>query len=116
MKFTKTYFVVLSAIQAVFFALPAFSDQPTENSTARIRQDLRAQSIQLIGRLSCKMTGTNAGQSCALRIQEEKSGKTYNLINANNAMKLYFNGITQVSIEGSFQDNETLTVASVKAL
>ena len=86
---------------------------------ATIRQELRASTIKIEGTLSCNLGEKNEGGACTLKFQDSKSGKSYDLSNANDAMRLYMSGSKNVAIEGTFSNNsngESIQISQVNAL
>lgn len=78
--------------------------------------DKKAKSIRIEGLLSCNMGETNTGQSCALKIQENGSGKVYQILNGSAAMHLLSEGKKNVAVEGSLENTETIALSKVSAL
>lgn len=111
---------VLFFVIAAVSALPAFSAPKYGDATLQIlRQEIQTKNVSIAGQLICKMSESNDGSACNLKIRDLKTGKTYTISETNefqNVMRMYQNGVTQVQINGTYRDTQTIQVASVKAL
>jgi len=100
---------LLVLVSFLGFVTPAFALY--EVSTAAIKQDMRNSVVKVEGSLICKLAEVNNGQPCELKFQD-REGKAFNLTNANNAIKMYYSGTTNVVIEGTIA-NSTIDVKSI---
>jgi hypothetical protein len=114
----QAQFALLALVQSLFLALPAFAAR--EGSELVIQRQERAAAdsklIRIEGLLTCKMGEVNTGQPCALRLEDAKSGKSFNLNNADAAMRMFQSGSTSVAIEGTYLDAQTISVGKVNPL
>ena len=110
--------VIAQITQVAFFSVPAFASRgdAVNLSTIRHESSIRSKLVRIEGALSCEMAAINSGAGCSLRILDNKSGQTFNLIEANNAMRLYQDGNTKVAIEGTMSDSQTIQVRKAEIL
>ena len=76
---------------------------------------INTQVVRIEGALTCDFA-ENSGKGCALRIQQNGTGKIFNLVEAANAMRLFMDGSRNVAVEGTLADNETLQVKKAEML
>lgn len=72
--------------------------------------------VRIEGLLRCDLGAENNGQGCDIRILEEKTGKTFRLIEASRAMRLYQDGIKKAAIEGTMAGPDTISVNKAETL
>ncbi|MBC7693262.1 MAG: hypothetical protein H7222_15975 [Methylotenera sp.] len=111
-RFNSISIVSLFAVQSLAFSLPAFATSDAMASAAEIRHNLKSSLVQLQGALSCQMDESNHGQGCTLKLQEAKTGKTFELTHAAGAMRLFQDGVKSVALEGS-PDGASETTARI---
>jgi hypothetical protein len=137
---TRYISVILSAF-AILASAPALAirGEPINLSTIRHQNATppSSRTIRVEGSLKCSFsrepasgsdsTGaapSNDGQGCALTITDAKTGHTFNLIEAQTAMRLYLDAsgskqtasAPSVAIEGSLADPDTIQVNSAKSI
>jgi hypothetical protein len=120
MKSVKTL-GLLSALIAVFASAPAYASRGDMTNFAALRQDREIRSpaaklVRIEGALSCTLEAENTGKGCELKLQENGSGRMYNLIEAKSAMRLFQDGKKNVLIEGRLAGAETIEVKSAQTL
>lgn len=125
----QAFFAISGLMLAALSAAPALAmrDGETINLSALRHQAATRQPaagiVRIEGALKCDY-GTekdgagavNNGQGCALKIHQAETGKTFNLVEARDAMKLYINGARNVAVEGTLADPETLQVRKAETL
>lgn len=107
---------LLLALSTLLIAMNAWAFRGDHFNMTSLRQEKRASKITVAGVLTCKMASENTGQPCELKIHDAKTGKTFSLSQNGEAMKLFQSGTKQVSVEGRFEDAQTIAVSNVQAL
>ena len=97
-------------------ALPAFAhNDGTGGSMGRYTASAANNTLTVKGNLSCDMGSANDGQTCALKIRDNQTGKVWDIANAGEVLKLFHSGVKQVAIEGS-TSSDTIAVIRVNQL
>jgi len=112
---------VCACATSALTAAPAWASRGADGAnTAMVRHETDEATtfkwVRVEGDLSCDMGAENNGQSCDLKLHESKTGRTYNLVSAKLAMKLFQSGGKSVVIEGRLEDSETLEVKNARSL
>ena len=84
-----------------------------ELSRSSIDQERHQVGITVSGNLSCVLSEINTGDACQLKLQDPKTGATYQLADSNAAMRLFFSGKKSVSIEGRLDSGNVIRVSRV---
>jgi hypothetical protein len=108
----KTYkFVIfgLLVVGGALLALPAFAYRGGDMTRASLRQELRTTAL-------VKLEGALTIDNGRLMISDIRSGRSFGLVGAGDAMKLYDSGTRNVAIEGTLADASTINVSKVSAL
>jgi hypothetical protein len=103
------------AAQVLFLPVQAFALRG-DSTLSSFRQETRTQTIEVRGALSCLRGASNNGEACALKIQDQKSGRIFNLANASEVMRIFNEGNQFVTIEGKMSGDSTLVVSRVQIL
>lgn len=89
----------------------------TSVTAQRVLASTSRPNVHVEGTLSCPVGPENTGDPCVLAIQDNKTGKTYRIIENNSqVMRIYQSGARQVAVEGVMEDDETMSVRSTQAL
>lgn len=74
--------------------------------------------VTVRGKLVCDLGSQNTGQPCALRIEEDGTGRVYQLSSSEALMRIYFvDGARRASVEGQrSSDSDSITVKHATAL
>jgi hypothetical protein len=121
-KSQKSVLAVMTFGLTMLAAAPAYAIRGEAINLSMIRHQAneRAPASKLVrieGSLTCDYAGgANSGQGCSLRIIENKTGKTFQLIEAQNAMRLFLDGSRNVAIEGSLAGEEAIEVKKAETL
>jgi hypothetical protein len=112
---------IAGMIAMIGIASPAFAFRGGDAvNFAVIRHENQAPNklklVSIKGALSCDMGAENNGQGCSLKLRETGTNRTYNLIEADNAMRLFQDGSKSVVIEGRMADAETIEVKNARTL
>lgn len=113
-NFSMTFGVIVS--QLLLVPVHAFASRGDDFNIRSLQQQLRASTVSITGALTCKMGEINTGEACNLKITDSKTGKIFGLANAGDAMRMYNSGTKNVAIEGTVNDNGTISVAKISAL
>lgn len=110
--------IVMAIVMALFLAQSHTAFAREEMNFAAVRQELRAaasKNIKIEGNLICDAGTTNDGRACTVTIQENATGRVYNLSGNNDIMRLFHNGTRAVAIEGTLTNGNTIEVARTTA-
>jgi hypothetical protein len=113
----KNYIFTIVAVLAM--SAPAFAVRGEGVNMSVIRHETANRTIKLVrieGNLSCNLGAENNGQGCELKLQEAKTGRIFNLVEAANAMRLFQDGAKTVAIEGTLAGPETIQVRNASTL
>ena len=90
----------------------------SENTLASLRQERGIASIVHVeGSLSCVMPAENNGKPCQLKLIENNTGKTFELIGSSGgAMRLLNDGHTNVAVDGSPAGGNVIDIKKVEKL
>ncbi len=111
-------FALFAMLGVVLAQSAAFAGREDVSHMAAIRHDItEARKLtKFQGALSCPMGESNDGQGCSLTFKETATGRIFQLRNHQSAMRLFQDGRTQVAIEGTLADGETISVEKIQSL
>jgi hypothetical protein len=108
--------VTLFLAEALLLAHPAFARDP-DLSFSVLRQENRPAIIRVEGQLACPTDNANAGDTCELTLMDKTSGRSFRLIEAGDAFRLYGAGTRNVKVEGTYSNGgSAIAVSKVSAL
>ena len=117
----STRILITIVTLTAFNSLTAFAMQSDLNRISATHQTVTAEAPQnsnflIKGELRCASSLANLGAACALSIVDTDTGKSYALLEAASAMRLYMDGHRTVRIVGQLQANSTIKVTQTEAL